>query len=79
MKIKKQFIILSSLIISIPILCSIFIIVHTYIHSPNRYLLSGYSESARQELDALTNNNSTTIERALKMVPKDVETLVCRV
>lgn len=76
MKIKKQFIILSSLIISIPILCSVFIFIHTYIHSPNRYILSGYSDAAKEEFKALKKNTADTLELALKMLPQDVETMV---
>ena len=76
MKIKKQFFILSSLIISIPILCSVFIIIHTYIHSPNRYLMKGSNQL--NKLDSVSNSNLADIEKSLKMLPKNVQALLCR-
>lgn len=76
MKLKRQFFILSSLITSIPILCSVFIIIHTYIHSPNRYLMKGSDNYKNLEL--FSSDNMDTLEKSLKMLPKDVQALLCR-
>ena len=78
MKIKRQFIILSFFIISIPILCSVFVIIHTYIHSPNRYLIKGSAKLERAELSLLSQKDLTLLERSLKMLPEDVEAVLWR-
>ena len=77
MKIKRQFIILSSLIISIPVLCSIFVIIHTYIHSPNRYLIKGSAKIERMDLPLLSDKDIELLERSLKMLPEEVEAVLC--
>ena len=76
MKIKRQFIVLSSLIISIPILCSVFVLIHTYIHSPNRYLITGSSLIEQPVFSKFSNNEIKELEKSLKMLPKEVETLI---
>ena len=78
MKIKHQFIILSFIIISIPILCSVFVIIHTYIHSPNRYLIKGSAQIERQDFSFLSQNDMDNLVRSLKMLPEDVEAVLCR-
>ncbi len=78
MTIKKQFIILSAMIISIPILCSVFIIIHTYIHSPNRYLMKGSLPPSKEDLPLLSDNDLDNLKISLKMLPKDVEALLWR-
>ena len=78
MKIKQQFTILSIIIISIPILCSIFVIIHTYIHSPNRYLIKGSAKIERADFAALSQKDLELLERSLKMLPEDVEAVLCR-
>lgn len=66
MKIKSQLIFLSSMIISIPILFSVFMMLHTYIHSPGRYLIQGSIEIA----------NSNDIQKSLEMLPQDVQAII---
>ena len=78
MKIKKQFTILSSLIISIPILCSVFIIIHTYIHSPNRYLIKGSVPPDKTDFPLLTEKEIDKVEKSLKMLPEGVEAVLFR-
>ena len=78
MKIKQQFTILSIIIVSIPILCSIFVIIHTYIHSPGRYLITGFSKIERMDIPMLSEKDVLTLERSLKMLPEDVEAVLCR-
>ena len=78
MKIKQHFTILSIFIVSIPILCSIFVIIHTYIHSPGRYLITGFSKIERMDIPMLSEKDVLTLERSLKMLPEDVEAVLCR-
>ena len=78
MKIKQHFTILSFFIISIPVLCSIFVIIHTYIHSPGRYLITGFSKIERMDIPILSEKDIITLERSLKMLPEDVEAVLCR-
>lgn len=66
MKIKSQLIFLSSMIISIPILFTIFMLLHTYIHSPGRYLIQGSDKI----------ENSSDILKSLELLPQDVEAIV---
>ena len=78
MKIKTQFIFLCSLIISIPVLGSIFILIHTYIHSPNRYLLDGASGIEKKEFPYLSDSDLRDLEVSLKMLQEEVEAVLIR-
>lgn len=78
MKIKRQFTLLSFFIISIPVLCSIFVIIHTYIHSPSRYLITDSSKIERMDIPMFSDKDIITLERSLKMLPEDVEAVLCR-
>ena len=78
MKIKRQFFILSSFIISIPILCSFFIILHTYIHSPNRYLIEGSMPNGKLDLPNLSDEDIDNLQKSLKMLPQEVQAILCR-
>ena len=78
MKLKQHFIFLSSLIISIPILCSIFILIHTYIHSPNRYLIKGSANLSKTDFPLLSDKDISNISVSLKMLPQGVEAALCR-
>ena len=78
MRLKPQFILLSSLIISIPILCATFILIHTYIHSPNRYLIKGSAQLTKADFPLITENDFDNIQASLKMLPQGVEAALCR-
>ncbi len=78
MKLKNQFLILSTLIISIPILSSVFILIHTYIHSPNRYLMKGSQMLSKTDLPSISEQDIYNIEISLKMLPKEVEAVLFR-
>lgn len=78
MKIKKQFAILTTLIISIPILCSAFILIHTYMHSPNRYLMQGSANLNTNKFSLLSDKEKNKLENSLKMLPQEVEALLYR-
>lgn len=76
MKIKRQFLLLSLLIISIPILCYSFIVIHSYIHSPNRYLLEGSIPPVKQNFPQLTDDEIKNLRISLKMLPQEVEAVI---
>ena len=78
MKIKKQFEILSFLIFSIPILCSVFGVIHTYIHSPNRYLIKGSATLGKEELPSLSDKDINNLKISLQMLPQDVQAVLMR-
>ena len=78
MKIKKQFAILTTLIILIPILCSAFILIHTYMHSPNRYLMQGSANLNTNTFSLLSDKEKNKLENSLKMLPQEVEALLYR-
>ncbi len=78
MKLKNQFLILSTLIISIPILSSVFILIHTYIHSPNRYLMKGSQMLSKTDLPSISEQDIYNIEISLKMLPQKVEAVLFR-
>lgn len=76
MKIKHQFLILSLLIISIPILCATFVVIHTYIHSPNRYLIKGSAPLRKEEFPLLSAEDYETLKISLQMLPQEVQALL---
>ena len=79
MKIKHQFIILSSLITTIPILCSIFVIIHTYMHSPNRYLMDGSKELQSQYFSNIPEEDRINLKKSLKLLPVNVEAILLQI
>ena len=73
MTIKKQFVLLSSIIIAIPLICSLFVITFSYQHSSIRYLLKGY-----QELDIINSEaDAELIKNTIKQLPADMQLVVC--
>lgn len=78
MKIKQQFIILSSLITTIPILCSIFVLIHTYMHSPNRYLMKG-SEELQSLYSNIEEEDKNNLKKSLKLLPVNVEAILLKI
>ena len=79
MKIKYQFIILSSLITTIPILCSIFVLIHTYMHSPNRYLMDGSEELQSQYFSNIPEEDRINLKKSLKLLPVNVEAILLQI
>lgn len=70
MKIKKQFTLLVTFIIAIPLICCFFIFLENYLSSSDRYLISGYKEV--KELEKEHSDYKDAIE-ILKLIPTDVE------
>ena len=79
MKIKYLFIILSSLITTIPILCSIFVLIHTYMHSPNRYLMNGSKELQSQYFSNIPEEDRINFKKSLKLLPVNVEAILLQI
>lgn len=79
MKIKHQFIILSSLITTIPILCSIFVLIHTYMHSPNRYLMDGSKELQSQYFSNIPEEDRSNLKKSLQLLPVNVEAILLQI
>ncbi len=77
MTIKRQFIILSSTLIAIPILCTLFIVCYSYFYSPNRYYLTG--TNIFENLDKLnfTHSDINRIKASIRKLPSDVQ--VCAI
>lgn len=70
MKIKKQFVILISLIIATPIICILFVWLEYYIKSPNRYLIDGYKQV--EEIEDYNRDYSDAL-KILSLIPKEVQ------
>lgn len=79
MKLKNQFFILSFLIISIPILCSIFVLIHTYLHSPNRYLMQGSEEIQKIYYSNIPEEDIINLKKSLKLLPANVEAILLQI
>lgn len=73
MTIKKQFYILASILLAIPITCVIFVSTYRYFKSPERYMEDGF-KSVKQ-LD-LSEHDLAVVMDALKMIPPDIETAI---
>ncbi len=73
MSIKKQFFILAAIIITVPILCALFIITHNYVKSSDRLLIQGYKEIRKMDSGKFTYNDWNTLSLTLEGLPIDVE------
>jgi len=75
MKIKHQFVILSAMIIAIPIVCTLYMCLMHYFHSPDRLLLSGTREIKQIELqmEKLTKQERIELKNTMKILPPDVQ------
>ena len=72
MTIRKQLILLSSIICAIPLLCSIFVIIFSYQRSSKRFLIQG-----TQGIDLIeSKDDALTIEKTIKLLPPDIQLIV---
>ncbi|MCR4953695.1 MAG: HAMP domain-containing histidine kinase [Treponema sp.] len=76
MTIKKQFILLAGLIITIPVLCVLYICVHHYIHSPSRLIIKGPDEISHLDKYNFSANDREAISRLMKSIPPNVDYLL---
>lgn len=69
MTIKKQFILLSMIIVNIPVLWSLFIIIFSYNRSPKRYILEG-----SQQLEFIeSENDNLYIQETIRQLPSQIQ------
>ena len=72
MTIKKQFILLSSIIIAIPILCSVFVIIYSYHRSTKRYMMKG-----SQQLELIeSEDDALYIKKTIRQLPPEIQTVI---
>ncbi|MCR5062532.1 MAG: HAMP domain-containing histidine kinase [Treponema sp.] len=75
MTLKKQFVFLGGIVISIPLLFLFFICVQNYMKSSERFLMSGAKEIRKMDDSRIKEKDWNYIER-LKFQPNDVECLL---
>lgn len=78
MTIKKQFVLLSSLIITIPLLSILFIITHRYLTSSQRLIMSGSENIEKSYKKTYSKQEWADIKNEFKNLPPDVEALVLK-
>lgn len=76
MSIKKQFFILSAIIITVPILCALFIFTHHYFSSSDRLLIEGYKEIRKMDYSLFSNNDWDTLYKTIDELPLNVEAVL---
>ena len=75
MTLKKQFVVLTAIMITIPIFCLAFICVQNYMRSSERFLMSGAKEIRQMDKNRINEKDWDYIER-LKFQPPDVECIL---
>lgn len=78
MKIKKQFILLVTLLITIPVLCVLYMISLHYLRSPDRVLLNGTKEIKRIEIQSkkFSKKDWMELRNIMKLLPPDVQAVL---
>lgn len=76
MTIKKQFSILATVIIAIPILCIIYMSIHNYIRSIDRILVKDFMEFKKNEGSLYTKDELRTIRESLRYLPAEVDAAI---
>ena len=74
--IPKNFLLLSTTIIAIPLLSILFILVHNYLRSPNRLLINGTKEFNEIQDSYFSKSDIETLKRILSNLPPNVETVL---
>lgn len=73
MTIKKQFIILAAIIVTIPILCSAFVLIQHYVRSSERFLMDGTKQIKRFDSKDISKKDLHSLFETLRILPPDVE------
>lgn len=76
MTIKKQFIILASVIVVIPIACILIASIQRYMHSANRFLMDGSKHIRKFDSQELSKKDLDSLFDTIKILPPDVEVAV---
>ena len=75
MTIKKQIILLASLIIAIPLFCSFFIFFHTYTSSEQRLLMKTTKEIQKFKHKDITQDEWNELIATIKLLPPHIQTI----
>ena len=75
MTIKKQIILLASIIIVIPLFCLAFIFLNNYLKSPDRLLIQGYEEIRKLKSSDITQEEWNELISTIRLLPPNVQTL----
>lgn len=75
MTIKKQIILLASIIIVIPLFCLAFIFLNNYLKSPDRLLIQGYEEIRKLKSNDITQEEWNELISTIRLLPPNVQTL----
>lgn len=75
MTIKKQIILLASIIIVIPLFCLAFIFLNNYLKSPDRLLIQGYEEIRKLKTNDITQEEWNELISTIRLLPPNVQTL----
>ena len=73
MTIKKQFTLLSSIIVIIPILTIVFIIVQHYLNSPRSVMIEAYKDLIEENKNEFSENELKMIRQTLEKISPDFE------
>lgn len=73
MKIKRQFFLLALSIISIPLLCALYILIDGYLKSQDRVLIKGYKEIHKLENNLFSQSEWDELYDTINSLPPDVE------
>lgn len=73
MTIKKQFFFLATIIITIPLLCVIYIFIHNYIRSSEQIIIKDYNELKSNSSNMFTKEEWNAIKNNLLNKPSEIE------
>ena len=75
MTIKKQIILLASLIIAIPLFCSFFIFFHNYASSEQRLLMKSTKEVQKIQTQDITKEEWDELITTIRLLPRHIQTI----
>jgi len=76
MTLKKHFVLLTSTIITLPVICFLFVLVFIYTNSPKRILTGTYKNEIDNIITSLTEREYKDMERIIKELPAALEFII---
>lgn len=76
MTIKKQFIMLSSIIIAIPLLIMLFVFIQKYLNTSERILINGTDKVRKFTASEISKKDKKALIKILKILPQEVESCI---
>lgn len=76
MTIRKQFFLLATLITTIPLLCIFYSLVHLYLNSTERLVISGFKQVKEENYESLTHEEWRDIESKLRLLPRTIDVIL---